>query len=138
MLLFEHHLEFLSLEGGCTGLSSQNATLLEIGVQRYAKKRIAIWKTRIAIHIAIHLVSLFLSITGPSAVYYNIIQLDKGPEIGIYYTLSYFHLLLLSLGSFSRRNDRIWAFTFKCFTTIIRDCMSAIFFKTESSCFLLV
>ena len=30
MLLTEHHLEFLSLEGGCTGLSCQNATLLEI------------------------------------------------------------------------------------------------------------
>ena len=30
MLLTEHHLEFLSLGGGCTGLSCQNATLLEI------------------------------------------------------------------------------------------------------------
>ena len=42
----------------------------DLGVQRYAKKRIAIWKTRIAIHIAIRLVSLFLSIrlTAPSSV----------------------------------------------------------------------
>ena len=40
----------------------------ELGVQRYANKRIAIWKTRVAIHIAIHLVSLFLSITAPSSV----------------------------------------------------------------------
>ena len=36
-----------------------------VGVQRYAKKRIVIWKTRIAIHIVIHLVSLFRSITAP-------------------------------------------------------------------------
>ena len=29
-LLTEHHLEFLSLKGGCTGYTCQNATLLEI------------------------------------------------------------------------------------------------------------
>ena len=29
-LLTEYHLEFLSLGGGCTGSSCQNATLLEI------------------------------------------------------------------------------------------------------------
>ena len=34
-LLTEHHLEFLSFKGGCTGLSesTQNATLLEITCQ---------------------------------------------------------------------------------------------------------
>ena len=43
-----------------------------VGVQRYAKKHIVIWKTRIAIHIAIHLVSSFLTITAPSSVlWYN-------------------------------------------------------------------
>ena len=47
-----------------------------LGVQRYAKKRIAIWKTCIGVHTAIHLVSLFLSITAPSSV--------LGHEIGIY------------------------------------------------------
>ena len=106
-----------------------------LGLQRYAKKRIAIWKTRIAIHIAIYLVSLFLSITAPSSVlWYN----SRVMKLASYYTLSYFQLFPLSLGCFSRRNDRICAFPFRYFAKIIHDCLSAIFFETESSCFLLV
>ena len=57
------------------GTCSLNSEVHFIGVQRYAKKRIAIWKTCIAIHIiTIHLVSLFICLLLPLVQYYDIIQ----------------------------------------------------------------
>ena len=89
-----------------------------VGVQQYGKKRIAIWKTHIALHIVIHLVSLDLSITAPSSVLIYNSRVMKLASI----THSYFQLLLVSLVCFSRRNDRNLLFPFRYFTTIICDC----------------
>ena len=72
-----------------------------VRVQRYGKMRFAIWKTRIAIHIAIHLVSLVLSITAPSSVLLYNSRVMKLASI----TQSYFQQLLVSLVCFSRRNN---------------------------------
>ena len=83
------------------------------GVQQYAKKCIEIYcdmkKTRIAIHIAIHLVSLFLSITALSSVLLHNARVMKLASMTHYHIFSY---SLCPSTAFSRRNDRVIAFPF--------------------------
>ena len=48
-LLTEHHLEFLSLKGGCTG--SPESTLL---------KTLHCWKSHVAAHGQVHMILVFI------------------------------------------------------------------------------
>ena len=91
-------------------------------------RHIVIWKTRIAIHIAKHLVSLVLSITAPSSVLLYNSRVMKLASITHCHIFSY---SLWPLVAFQGEMIKILLFPFRYFTTIICDCHRPSFLKPK-------
>ena len=95
---------------------------------QYGKTCIAIWKTHIAIHIAIHLVSLVLSITAPSSVLLYNSRVMKLASLTHCQISSY---SLCPSVAFQREMIEILLFPFRYFTTFIYDYHPPSFFKPK-------